>query len=116
MNIYSSSKESVNAAYNWWGTTDTQAISQKIYDNKNDFHLGTVTFEPFLTAPNPEAPDVSYVPTPTPSPTDSPAPTSTPDQEPTLKPEQVESIIGVAIAVAVIGAGLGLLIYLIKRK
>ncbi|PVX23225.1 MAG: hypothetical protein CW716_12625, partial [Candidatus Bathyarchaeum sp.] len=44
----------INATYNWWGTTDTQAINQTIYDYKNDFTLGTVTFEPFLTEPNPE--------------------------------------------------------------
>ena len=55
----------VNATYNWWGTTDAQAISQKIFDNKNDFNLGKVTFEPFLTEPNPEA-------TPTATPTSTP--------------------------------------------
>jgi len=42
----------VNATYNWWGTTDQQAISQTIYDFKNDSNLGTVNFIPFLTAPN----------------------------------------------------------------
>lgn len=44
------------------------------------------------------------------------APTPTPSQEPTLVPEQLETIVGAAIAVAIIGAGLGLLSYLIKRK
>ncbi len=44
----------INATYNWWGLTDTQAINQTIYDYKNDFTLGTVTFDPFLTEPNPE--------------------------------------------------------------
>jgi len=42
----------VDATNNWWGTTDKQAIAQKIYDNKNDFNLGNVIFEPFLTEPN----------------------------------------------------------------
>jgi hypothetical protein len=46
----------VNATYNWWGTTNTQAINQTIYDFKYDFELGVGTFVPFLTAPNPEAP------------------------------------------------------------
>jgi len=41
-----------SAKNNWWGTTDKQAIAQKIWDNKDDFSLGTVTFEPFLTEPN----------------------------------------------------------------
>jgi hypothetical protein len=61
--------------------------------------------------------------TPTPSPTTTPTPTapnmgptSPPSHEPALTQEQLETIIGVAIAAAVIGAGLGLLIYLIKRK
>jgi parallel beta-helix repeat protein len=44
----------VNATYNWWGTTDTQAINQTIFDFKNDFNLGTVNFIPFLSEPNPE--------------------------------------------------------------
>lgn len=52
--------------------------------------------------------------TTTPSPTATPATTPTPQEE----PQQIdqELIIGVAVIVAVIGAGLGLLIYLIKRK
>jgi parallel beta-helix repeat protein len=99
-----------NATYNWWGTTDTHAISQSIFDNKNDFNLGTVTFTPFLTSPNPEAPVVTSVPTTTPPPETTPTPSQEPQQA------QIEAIVGAAIAVAIIGAGLGLLIYLIKRK
>jgi hypothetical protein len=45
-----------NATHNWWGTTDTETINQTIYDFKNDFTLGTVTFVPFLTEANPVAP------------------------------------------------------------
>jgi nitrous oxidase accessory protein NosD len=45
----------VNATLNWWGTTDTAAIKQSIYDSSRDFNLGTVTFEPLLTAENTEA-------------------------------------------------------------
>ncbi len=50
--VYLTSSDNVNASYNWWGTTDTQAINQSIHDFKNDFNLGMVTFEPFLTQPN----------------------------------------------------------------
>jgi parallel beta-helix repeat protein len=46
----------INATYNWWGITDTVAISQTIYDFKNDFTSGTVNFVPFLNAPNTQAP------------------------------------------------------------
>jgi parallel beta-helix repeat protein len=45
----------IDATNNWWGAADTQAINQTIYDHKNDINIGTVTFEPFLTAPNPAA-------------------------------------------------------------
>jgi hypothetical protein len=63
----------------------------------------------------------SQTPTPSPAATPTPTapnmgPTSPPSQEPALTQEQLETIIGVAIAAVVIGAGLGLLIYLIKRK
>jgi parallel beta-helix repeat protein len=111
----------VDATYNWWGTTNEQSISQSIYDFKNDFNLGKVDFVPFLTEPNPEAPVATYVPMPTPSPTSSPTPTTTPNQTPEPTPRepqtiQFEAILGAIIVVAVLGAGLGLLIYLIKRK
>ncbi len=55
------------------------------------------------------------------TPTPSPAATPTPDQTPTPseEPQQTGNLtpfVGVAIIAVVIGAGLGLLIYLIKRK
>ena len=68
-------------ANNWWGTTDTSAISQKIYDNNFDFNLGKVNFNPILTAPNSQAPvvpaDIS-----TPTPTSAPITTISPSQSP----------------------------------
>jgi hypothetical protein len=119
LSLYASND--IDVTYNWWGTTDTQAISQSIVDFEDDFNLGKVTFVPFLTEPNPEAPTATYVPTTTPPPTDSPTPTPTttptptPPQEP-QQTDQFEAILGAVIMVAVIGTGLGLLIYLIKRK
>jgi hypothetical protein len=44
--------------YRTWGTTDTQAISQSIYDFNDDFDLGTVDFDPFLAELNSEAPTI----------------------------------------------------------
>ncbi len=55
-NIENANGNSLNATYNWWGTTDPQAINQTIYDTKNDFNDGTVNFSPFLSAPNTQAP------------------------------------------------------------
>jgi len=130
MNVNFTSSNNANATYNWWGTTDTDKISQSIYDYKNDFTLGKVNFEPFLTSPNPDAPSIpatlpTSIPTPspgeststpTPPPTSSTSPTSTPNQQPTLTPEQVTLIVGAAIVAIVVGAAAGLLIYLIKKK
>ncbi len=62
----------VDATYNWWGTTDAEAIEQSIYDSEDDFNLAKVSFEPFLTAPNTaitspiEGPTQIVTPTPTP--------------------------------------------------
>jgi parallel beta-helix repeat protein len=90
-NIYSNRQWNLNlsissdiiAANNWWGATDTQAISQTIYDYKNDFSLGDVVFVPFLTAPNPEAPPIPNIITPTSSPGTTSSPSFTPPPSPT---------------------------------
>ena len=66
--IYSLDSNDINATYNWWGTTDTQAISQTIHDYKNDFNRGNVTFVPILTEPNPQAMPNPNAPIPTPNP------------------------------------------------
>ncbi|MGD0204550.1 MAG: NosD domain-containing protein [Candidatus Bathyarchaeia archaeon] len=55
-NILSKISNDINATYNWWGTIDTQAINQTIYDYKDDFNLGNVCFVPFLDSPNIQAP------------------------------------------------------------
>ena len=57
INIKSEVSDDLNATYNWWGTTDTQAINQTIYDIKHDFNVGTVNYVPFLTESNPEIPE-----------------------------------------------------------
>jgi len=41
----------LDARNNWWGTTDTAIIRQKIYDKHRDQTLGRVVFTPFATAP-----------------------------------------------------------------
>ncbi|MDG6221714.1 MAG: hypothetical protein QCH99_00435 [Candidatus Bathyarchaeota archaeon] len=50
-----------NATNNWWGTTDTNAINQTIYDYKYDFKLGKLNFTPFLTEENPNS-EPKYTP------------------------------------------------------
>jgi parallel beta-helix repeat protein len=68
----------VNATYNWWGTTDTQAISLVIYDYYDDFNIGQVIYSPFLTTANIQAP--TYTPPP---PTSNTTVTPTPTLQPT---------------------------------
>jgi hypothetical protein len=70
----------------------------------------TLTIVEFPT-PSPE-PTPSSEPTPTDSNT---SPTSSPNQEPVLTQEQLV-IFGLAVTVAVLAVGLGLLLYGIKRK
>jgi hypothetical protein len=73
----------IDAAYNWWGTTDAQSISQSIFDVEDYSNLGKVTFTPFLNEPNPEA-----TPRPLPTPTDSPTPTPPSAPSPIPVPDQ----------------------------
>jgi hypothetical protein len=35
--------------YNWWGTTDTNAIDSGIVDFKDDFKKGNIVYKPYLT-------------------------------------------------------------------
>jgi hypothetical protein len=91
-NVHLTELANITAPNNWWGTADAAAINQTIWDYKNDpINLGTLTFVPFLTAPNPSAPSVpATIPIPTqppaPSPSSTPTPTETPTDEPTPTP------------------------------
>jgi parallel beta-helix repeat protein len=117
----------VDATNNWWGTTDTSTIDKLIFDFNDDFNLGKVNYMPFLAKTNPNAhPTNSLIkPTPSPSPiplspTPAPTPTLTPDQtsSPSPEPKQTEfiAIIGATILAIIVGAGLGLLVFKIRRK
>jgi len=55
-NLYLATSANLNATYNWWGTTNTTAISQSIYDYYEDFNLGIATYVPFLNETNPYVP------------------------------------------------------------
>jgi len=41
----------IDAKNNWWGTQSTSSIDSLIYDQKDDYNLGLVNYEPFLTKP-----------------------------------------------------------------
>ena len=117
-NFKITSADDVNVPNNWWGTTDTEQINDKIYDQDWDFNLGEVNFNPILTSPVTQTtpiPEATPTATPPPTPTGTPTPTSTPYHEP-QQTEQLETIAGAIILVIVLSAGIGLLIYLIRRK
>jgi hypothetical protein len=85
LNLHMAVISPLDATSNWWGSTDTAAINQSIYDYKNDTSLGSVTFSPFLTDPSPDAPalaSLSYTPAPTPTPFVTPVPLSSPSVTP----------------------------------
>jgi len=78
--------EDVTVANNWWGTTSTAQITQKIYDEGFDFNLGKVNFDPISNYPVAQAPAVP-ADIPTPTQTATPTPT-TPSTNPTTMPTE----------------------------
>jgi parallel beta-helix repeat protein len=89
--VYLKTANDITASNNWWGTTDSQAINQKVYDHQDFSDYGRVTVTPFLTTPNLDAPTLDFNPLTTPldipaaSPT--PAPTVAPTSMPTAPPD-----------------------------
>lgn len=81
--LWEHAQGAIDAANNWWGTTDRAAINQAIYDYNDDFNLGKVTYEPFLDTPNSNAVPDSNMPMPTPTPRSIPISTSSPTLTPT---------------------------------
>lgn len=95
----------VGIAITWFGgTTHGNFSSPQVY----------FTVDTSSASPKP-SPSPSPSPSPPPSPSPSPSPTPTTDEGP-QQMKQWTAALGVVITVTVVGAGLGLLIYLLKRK
>jgi hypothetical protein len=105
----------LNGEDSGWSNTLTVTISKNA--TSSNTYATTIDSSPYptLTSPQtfPTSPSPAATPTPTPP---NFGPTSSPSQEPVLTQEHLEIIIGVAIVAIVLGAGLGFLIYLTKRK
>jgi hypothetical protein len=121
-NSITATTASIDAQSNWWGIADSATINQTIYDSKDDYHLGTITFVPFLTQPSTSAPSIpNYTPTITPVPATPiqtvplppppPPPTTaapTPDQYSQTFAYQVGSIINLNLIVTATAIALAL--------
>jgi hypothetical protein len=89
--LYDFASANITAINNWWGTTDSSAINQKLYDWADNFNLGNVTFAPFLTSSSSSAPLTSFDPSPNQKPTPTPTPTATPSSTPATTPNPTTS-------------------------
>ena len=78
----------INAANNWWGTTDETVIGQTIHDSKFDFNLAKVTYVPFLNGANSQAMPDQAVTIPIMLSTPDTTATVTPTQQPISNPTQ----------------------------
>ncbi len=122
--VYGTTAGDINAANNWWGTTDTSVISQSIFDHKNNNNLGTVTFSPLLASRNPlampNAAPSTVLPSSIPSnPTATPSnPTSAPSQNSTSNPQSIpqEWFYGIIAALAIIIVVLSTALIYLRRK
>jgi len=119
-------KNNIDAANNWWGTTDTTVIDQKIYDYNDDFNIGKVNYTPVLTTANLNAmPDLN-APLPTPqvsapsiSPTDSQNTPEMPDQSgsPTVTSLDLDwGEIAIITLLSVIAVLLVIMIVVMRKK
>jgi hypothetical protein len=112
-------------------TSEGYVMAGKVFWPVTIDGVGRVSSDALLIKTDSDAPSPTNSPTPTSSPDLTPTPSTSPQSEtptsspaatptptPYQEPQQTEqeTIIGAAIAAVVIGAGLGLLIYLIKRK
>jgi len=53
-----SGADNIDASNNWFGTADENEIKEKIYDSFDDGSLSEISYTPFLTQPDPDAPAI----------------------------------------------------------
>jgi parallel beta-helix repeat protein len=89
-----SAENTVNATYNWWGSTNRTDIANRIFNDEDDMGVecpapddvkGAVVFHPWASGPAP-------TPTPSPTPTATATPTATGTPTPTATPGATRSI------------------------
>ncbi|MDP1809099.1 MAG: PKD domain-containing protein, partial [Actinomycetota bacterium] len=55
-NLFNEEDSGISAINSYWGTTDTITVGLRIYDSADWPYVGPVTYEPFLSQADPEAP------------------------------------------------------------
>ncbi|UCE74581.1 MAG: hypothetical protein JSV56_02465, partial [Methanomassiliicoccales archaeon] len=56
---YNGRESDIDVSNNWWGTTDSEIIDEQINDYYDDFNKGKINYKPYLSEPDPDAPDPS---------------------------------------------------------
>ncbi|MCH8012064.1 MAG: VCBS repeat-containing protein [Candidatus Marinimicrobia bacterium] len=59
-NFYNRTTQNVDAASNWWGTTNTDSIDAHIWDYNDDQSAGTINYTPVLNVPDTDSPSIPY--------------------------------------------------------
>jgi parallel beta-helix repeat protein len=108
------SSVAVDAADNWWGTTDYYAVRASIFDFNDDFNLGEVSFTPVLTASEPKVPSTASAPAPTPTP--APTRTGSPTDTSALVASLRDLEIAILALLLVIAGLLVVTIYILFKK
>jgi parallel beta-helix repeat protein len=94
VNLTCASENTVDATYNWWGSTNRTDIANRIFNDEDDMGVecpapddvkGAVVFHPWATGPAP-------TPTPSPTPTETGTPTATATPTPTATPGATRTI------------------------
>ena len=115
--VWMSGQQTIDMNY-WVDYNGTDSDGDGIGDSPYYYHEILTDSHPLMEPVS----EIAELPTPSPEPTPSPSPTPTFAPEPTATPSnepqstEPEVIFGITITVAVVVAGLGLLLYGIKRK
>jgi hypothetical protein len=122
-NFYLGTSTSLSAPNNWWGSAESSQISQTIYDWNKNFNFGTLTYQPYLTVPDPEAPSpdlyTSTEPTASPNPDQTQTPSGSTATPPTgqtdLTGTEPDFLVQVTFLVLLTVAVVGLIGFFVVR-
>jgi hypothetical protein len=107
---YTIIRPTINATYNWWGTTDEQSINQTFFG-------GSVIFVPWLNEPNPETiPNISSSSLPTPISTSTQSPSPTPTQSPISTTSPLADVYAITVVLAAVIVAVLIIVLFVRKK